>query len=152
MSTPSKESLAFFRTSSYFSRPNQRAGPTKPAGSSSQPISSRYSRLIIGLLSRDGCSTREPVHQGVALLLAGLEIPGRAKPGQVADPGDIGGALRHGDGPARVEHVERVGTLEEVIVGRENEVFLPQPEAFLLVHLEQGKEQRDVGHLEIVLR
>jgi hypothetical protein len=69
---------------------------------------------------------------------------------QVADAADVGGALGHADGAARVQQVEAVGGLEHLLVGRQRQLLLHQVLGLLLVRAEGGEQEVGVGVLEVV--
>src|SRR4249919_377285 len=98
-----------------------------PAGSSSQPISS--SSVAIALQ--------------VELRHLARERPNAP---------DVRGALRHGERPARVEQVERVGALQYLVVGRQRQTPREQLAALLLVLGEASREHVHGGDLEVVRR
>ena len=61
-----------------------------------------------------------------------LEVDLRRRADEVADAPDVRGALGDRDRAARVEQVERVVRLEDHVVGRQRQLPLDQPDAFLL--------------------
>src|SRR5574343_788286 len=69
---------------------------------------------------------------------------------QVADAADVGGALGHADGAARVEQVEGVRGLEHLLVAGQRELLAHQVLGLLLVRGEGGQQELDVAVLEVV--
>jgi hypothetical protein len=65
---------------------------------------------------------------------------------------DVGGALGHGNGAARVEHVEAVRGLHDLLVGRQRELQRDQALRFRFVVGKLGEQQIGVGMLEVVGR
>src|SRR6185437_1476133 len=101
-----------------------------PAGSSSAPISS----------SSDG------------IFLLGSEIGRGHVTRKLANAADVRGSLRHRDRPTRVEQVERVRTLQHLVVGRKRQPALEQVSALRLVLVETTGEHVDRRLLEVVPR
>ena len=81
-----------------------------------------------------------------------LEIRLAARPSQVPDATNIAGPLGHADGPAGVEQIERVGTLQAIFIGRQHKRGRNNPLALSFIHVKEVQQHFDVGLFEVVGR
>src|SRR4051812_16224159 len=74
-----------------------------------------------------------------------VEVALRDAAREVADAADVGGAFGHADGAARVEQVEAVGGLEQLLVGGQCQLLFHQVLRLLLVAAEGAEQEVDVA-------
>ena len=92
------------------------------------------------------------LEHGIAHILALLGVKPRDTGGQGADPADIGGAFRDGDGAAGIQQIERVRALHALVIGRPRQSHFHERAAFLFVIIEMLEEHGRVAAVEVVLR
>src|SRR6185503_12526749 len=114
------------------------AGAMNDAGNSSQPISRRTSRDM-----------RRPREKRVSQFLALLQVGPGGQARHLPDAPDRRHALRDADRAPRLEQVEHVRALHDVVVARQDEPRLQQADGLAFELLEQLEEERRVRVLEV---
>src|SRR6266404_8216834 len=92
------------------------------------------------------------LHQRETQLLARGVIGLRHRTRVRAHAGDVGGALGHGDGAARVEKVEGMRALQDHFIRRQDAVRLDKALGFRFEAFEQIRQQIGIRQLEVVAR
>src|SRR5882762_7471565 len=144
-----------------------RLGPAKPRTASnssprseSAPTTSRSRSFAACVCMRAGISSEKSSRSrsGICRLLWRVGPLSAGEPcfasglRQNAHTSDIGGPFRHADDAARVEEIEDVACLQDLVIGRQRELLREQALALLLGVGEMAKQDLGIGALEIVFR